>query len=537
MDKLLILPAHFFSKIQIHKLKFMSNNLFNNKDLTQIKKRGSDLQTVAQQIENFKRGFPFSDLQKAAVISDGIVKLDDQELDILVNYYDKESVSKNLLKFVPASGAASRMFKTLFNYLAETGNGGNELLSDKSFNSTYNFVSNIEKFAFYNSLKASMVKDGKNIESLLRDKQFSIIIDYLLNKHGLGYGSLPKGLLEFHRYPEGSRLAMEEHLVEGAYYCKSDNSRANIHFTVSPEHLEKFKERLTRVVKKYEERFRVKYYVGFSVQKSSTDTIAVDMENNPFREKDGSLLFRPGGHGALIENLNDLEADVIFIKNIDNIVPDRLKEATILYKKAIGGLLLKLQSSTFKYLNELEKKEDPGFIDQITEFARTELNINIPPGFNSRPVTEKREFLFDHLNRPIRVCGMVKNEGEPGGGPFWVKNTKGEISLQIVESSQVNTNDPGQNEILKSATHFNPVDLVCGIRNYKNEKFDLHKYIDPETGFISIKSKDGKNLKAQELPGLWNGAMANWITVFVEVPIITFNPVKTVNDLLREQHQ
>jgi hypothetical protein len=518
----------------------MSNNIFNTKDLTQIKDRGSDLQTVEKQIENFKKGFPFSNLQKAATIGDGILKLKEPELETLKTYFDKESQSKKVLKFIPASGAASRMFKSLFNYLKESKNGEkskDELFTDKSFNSVYNFVSNITNFAFYNSLKAAMEKEGKIIESILQDEEYSVIIDYLLNEHGLDYGSLPKGLLEFHRYFDASRLAMEEHLVEGAFYSKSENNIALLHFTVSPEHLEKFKEQLNRVIKKYEEKFGITYAVKFSMQKASTDTIAVDMENKPFREKDGSLLFRPGGHGALIENLNDLEADVIFIKNIDNIVPDRLKETTILYKKAIGGLLLKLQATTFKYLNELKNNNDAGSLDQITEFAQTDLNINIPPDFYNKTNDEKKEFLFEYLNRPIRICGMVKNEGEPGGGPFWVKNTKGETSLQIVESSQVDSNDPDQLNIMKSATHFNPVDLVCGIKNYKNEKFDLHQYIDPETGFISIKSKDGKNLKAQELPGLWNGAMANWNTVFVEVPIITFNPVKTVNDLLREQHQ
>ena len=518
----------------------MSNNIFSTKDLSQISNRGSDLQTVEIQIENFKRGFPYADLQRAATIGDGVLNLKDTELEALKGFYNRKAQLKKVLKFVPASGAASRMFKDLFTYLEESQDGKkskDELLADKGFNSVSNFISNISKFAFFNSLEETMNKEGISIETMLEDKKYSVIIDYLLNEHGLDYGSLPKGLLEFHRYYDVSRLAIEEHLVEGAFYSRSENDRALLHFTVSPEHLEKFKKQLKQVQSIYEKKFGISYDVNFSTQKESTDTIAVGMENNPFREKDNSLLFRPGGHGALIENLNDLDADVIFIKNIDNIVPDRLKEPTILYKKAIGGLLLKLQETAFKFLNELDAKIDPDFINQITEFAQKDLNINIPADFNSKSIEEKKTFLFNHLNRPIRICGMVKNEGEPGGGPFWVKNTKGETSLQIVESSQVDSENPDQLNIMKSATHFNPVDLVCGIKNYKNEKFDLHKYVDPETGFISIKSKDGKNLKAQELPGLWNGAMANWITVFVEVPIITFNPVKTVNDLLREQHQ
>jgi len=517
----------------------MSNKIFNTRYLSQISDRGSDIATVEQQIENFKKGFPFSDLQKAATIGDGVLKLEDKELDALKAFYNRHSQSKKVLKFVPASGAASRMFKNLFSYLEEfkAGKTNDKLLADKGFNSIFNFVSNISKFAFFNSLEAALDKEGNSIESILEGKNYSIIIDYLLNKHGLDYGSLPKGLLEFHRYYDVSRLALEEHLVEGAFYSRSENDRAILHFTVSPEHLEKFKKQLNQVQSIYEKKFGISYDVNFSTQKISTDTIAVDMDNNPFLEEDSSLLFRPAGHGALIENMTDLDADVIFIKNIDNIVPDKLKEPTILYKKAIGGLLLKLQETTFKYLNEIKSIADSESINQIIAFARESLNINFPTDFSSKSIDAQKEFLFNHLNRPIRICGMVKNEGEPGGGPFWVKNTKGETSLQIVESSQVNQDDPDQIRIMKSATHFNPVDLVCGTKNYKNEKFDLHKYVDPETGFISIKSKDGKNLKAQELPGLWNGAMANWITVFVEVPIITFNPVKTVNDLLREQHQ
>lgn len=518
----------------------MSKITFNTRELDQISKRGSDLKTVEQQIENFINGFPYADLQKAATIDDGVLKLDEKELDKLQAYYNRKSQYKKVLKFVPASGAASRMFKTLFNFLEAEQNDPNlkkELLDDKGFNGVSNFISNISKFAFYNSLEDAMRKEGLNIETILEDEKYAILIDYLLNNHGLGYGSLPKGLLEFHRYYNISRLALEEHLVEGAFYCRSENDRALLHFTVSPEHLKKFKKQLNYLQTIYEQKFGIIYEVKFSTQKSSTDTIAVDLENNPFREKDESLLFRPGGHGALIENLNDLDADIIFIKNIDNVVPDRLKEPTILYKKAIGGLLMNLQETTFKYLNELESNDDSLNLNQIIEFAKVDLNINIPPDFKNRSIEKQKEFLFNHLNRPIRICGMVKNEGEPGGGPFWVKNTQGETSLQIVESSQVDAENPDQVNILKSATHFNPVDLVCGINNYKNDKFDLHKFVDPETGFISIKSKDGKQIKAQELPGLWNGAMANWITVFVEVPIVTFNPVKTVNDLLREQHQ
>jgi hypothetical protein len=513
--------------------------MFNTADLQQIEKRGSELPVILQQIEKFKKGFPFAVLLRPAIIGDGIKQLSNDEIDGLVNYYTCHSESFDIIKFVPASGAASRMFQNLYNFLDQPVNSemNAELLQkDISFNSVYNFITRIKDFAFYDDLKIVLSKHGFDLNDKLNQSETLVVIDFLLNEKGLGYGKLPKGLLKFHRYQDRGRMAFEEHIVEAANYGISANKVASVHFTVSPEHLDRFRTEVKKVQQLYENLFGINLKISFSIQKSSTDTIAVDMDNNPFRN-DGELVFRPGGHGALIENLNDLVGDVVFIKNIDNVVPDRLKAPTTQFKKAIGGLLLKLQAETFSYLKELENATSNERCNQIAEFSKNELNINIPNEFNGLVPEKKREFLLHYLNRPIRVCGMVKNEGEPGGGPFWVKNSKGEISLQIVESSQVDNNNPEQSGILKSSTHFNPVDLVCGLKDYNGKPFDLHKFIDPETGFISIKSKDGKNLKAQELPGLWNGAMADWITLFVEVPIITFNPVKTVNDLLRPQHQ
>ena len=350
--------------------------------------------------------------------------------------------------------------------------------------------------------------------------------------------SLPKGLLLFHDYNDEPRLAVEEHLVEAAHYSNDKTNTSRIHLTVSPEHQQKFEEAINTKKEKFEKRFDVDYNIGFSEQHPSTDTIAVNINNEPFRNSDGSLVFRPGGHGALIENLNELKGEIIFIKNIDNIVPDRLKGETYLYKKVLGGLLFKLQKQNFEFLEMLE---DGNLLDeelnQVCAFAEKELNIFIPNAYRGYEKMEKVDFLYNKMNRPIRICGMVKNEGEPGGGPFWVVDENDDESLQIVEASQINFLDESQKIIVNNATHFNPVDLACGVRNYKGVNFDLHEFIDPETGFISIKSKDGKDLKAQELPGLWNGAMADWITVFVETPLITFNPVKTINDLLRPQHQ
>ena len=346
--------------------------------------------------------------------------------------------------------------------------------------------------------------------------------------------------MKFHTYTSGARTPFEEHLVEGALYSTDKDGKSRLHFTVSPEHQKGFEQLLEEVKSSYENELKVSFDVSFSQQKPSTDTIAVDIENEPFRENDGSLLFRPGGHGALIENLNDLDADVIFIKNIDNVVPDRLKDETVKYKKALAGYLLKVQKVLHFYQEELNEKHyvalDHAFLAAASNFLENTLNT-VPA--ESQYYTEKEElyyYLKEKLNRPLRVCGMVKNEGEPGGGPFWAKNSDGTISLQVAESVQIDPANIDQQNIAKHATHFNPVDLVCAVKNYKGEKYDLTKFTDPATGFISIKSKDGKELKAQELPGLWNGAMSNWNTLFVEVPILTFNPVKTVNDLLREQH-
>lgn len=514
--------------------------MFSQKDLELIRKKGMILKQIEQQIENFRLGFPYVRLTAPATKGQGIHVFKEIELEELQDHFENHAPARELVKFVPASGAASRMFKHLFEFL-EWYDGSEAALerlqADTDFNSVHYFLKNIFRFAFLKDLKGELEKDGLVLEELLKEKKYAVIVDYLLNEKGLDYANLPKGLLKFHQYDGFSRMAVGEHLVEGAHYARDENGRVNIHFTVSPEHKTKFLEGIDMVQSGYEASYGVKYYIQFSEQKPSTDTIAVDMDNNPFRDADGRLVFRPGGHGALIENLNDLKGDIIFIKNIDNVVPDRFKEQTYLYKKVIGGLLLKIQEKTHDYLMLLETRKTTAVeMNEITSFAERELMVKLPDSFDSLDVAARCDFLFKEINRPIRVCGMVKNEGEPGGGPFWVKNQQGRISVQIVESSQINTADQEQASIMQQSTHFNPVDLVCAVRDYKGRQFDLRNYVDPATGFISTKSKDGRELKAQELPGLWNGAMANWITVFVEVPVITFNPVKTVNDLLRDQH-
>lgn len=514
--------------------------MFTKEDLKQLQSHGVDPKVAEAQINNFIKGFPFINLDRPAIVGDGIKAFNAKEAKKLSYFYDSNSKKYEILKFVPASGAASRMFKHLFEF-AETYTGSADdlakLQSDKKLALVKQFIDHIKEFAFAKALSKAMRKDDFDLDDCLTRHDYKPIINYLLTEKGLNYANLPKGVLMFHNYPDDPRMSIEEHLVEGANYCKDKEKRAGIHFTVSPEHADKFLDEINRVKEKYEELFDVTYELTFSLQKSSTDTLAVDMNNKPFREADGKLVFRPGGHGALIENLNDRESEVIFIKNIDNVVPDHLKEDTFLYKKVLGGYLFTLQDSIIEFIEILEDKPDDEDIRTILRFIKTKLGFAVDPDFAAWHKEDKIEYLHRKLNRPIRICGMVKNEGEPGGGPFWVKEPNGEISLQIVESSQINMDDEAQKAILNQSTHFNPVDLVCGVRDYKGNNFDLRKYIDPATGFISIKSKDGKPLKAQELPGLWNGAMADWITVFVEVPVSTFNPVKTVNDLLRPEHQ
>ena len=513
--------------------------MFTKSDLKQINERGSELDIVNLQIENFKKGFPFLKLEKPATPGDGIIILDQKEIDSLINSYDQNSQHKQIVKFVPASGAASRMFKLLFEFLD---NSDNKELVEEAFNksndlqSISTFFNRISDFAFSDDLDAQLKKHGDSLKSCLTNQDYSGILRGLLGStNGLSYAVSPKGLLKFHSYDNESRTPAMEHLAEGALYAQSANHIVKIHFTVSPEHKADFIDHISSATPQFENQYGATYDISFSEQKSYTDTIAVDLVNKPFRNGDDSLLFRPAGHGALIANLNDIDADIIFVKNIDNVVPDKLKEDTLSYKKALAGTLLKYQNKLFDYLKRLDGVVSPEEAEEMLTFLKDELHIKNLPGFHD--TNDTVDFLKQKFNRPLRICGMVKNEGEPGGGPFFAENDDATQSLQIVESSQIDFGDEHQKSIANAATHFNPVDLVCGVKNYKGDKFDLKAYVDPRTGFISQKSKDGRELKAQELPGLWNGAMSDWNTLFVEVPISTFNPVKTVNDLLRPQHQ
>lgn len=514
--------------------KYDTKNRLNNmeqKDLNLLNQKGITLNQIETQMKSFKEGFPFLDIIKAAEIGDGIVKLDEAEQKKLLDEWDNylKKGDRKVIKFVPASGAASRMFKSLFAFL-----GAKYKEPQTDFEKI--FFKHIHSFAFFDDLNlVCQQNEGKDIDTLIQKGSYKSIIDNFLNNKGLDYGNLPKGLLKFHHYEQEDRTPLEEHLVEGALYA-TVNNKSILHFTVSASHEELFEKKVKSVLDCYEKRYGIKYEISYSIQKPSTETIAATPDNQPFRDDSGNLLFRPGGHGALIENLNDLEADIVFIKNIDNVVPDRIKKSTTLYKKLIAGYLVKIQEQTFDFLRKLdnEKELSDKELEEISRFSAETLNNKQEKQFNR---TEQIAYLKGKLNRPIRVCGMVKNEGEPGGGPYLVKNEDGSVSPQILESSQINTGDKRSMEIMKTATHFNPVDLVCAIKDYKGNDFDLLRYVDKSTGFISHKSKNGKELKALELPGLWNGAMSNWNTIFMEVPISTFNPVKTVNDLLRPEHQ
>ena len=507
--------------------------MITENDKILLNRKGISEEKLNAQLACFVQGFPFLKLAGAASVEKGIlVPAAEAEANYLAAWkaYTADAAHK-VVKFVPASGAASRMFKDMFAFADAPYD-----VPTTSFEQT--FFARIHDAAFYADLNAACQRlHGKDIDTLLSEGQYKTVVRAMLDADGLNYGALPKGLLLFHRYAEGARTPLEEHLVEGALYARQQDGNVNVHFTVSPEHRPLFEALVAQVVPAYEEKFGVKYHVSFSEQKPSTDTVAANADNTPFRNADGSLLFRPGGHGALIENLNDIEADVVFVKNIDNVVPDRIKDDTVRYKQLLAGVLVTLQQKAFGYLRKLDSgKYSMDDLREMLQFVQKDLCTK-NPDTKMLEDTELAIYLRKKLNRPMRVCGMVRNVGEPGGGPFLAYNPDGTISLQILESSQIDMADPEKKAMFEKGTHFNPVDLVCAVKDYQGRAFNLPDFVDPQTGFISHKSKDGKELKALELPGLWNGAMSNWSTVFVEVPLSTFNPVKTVNDLYREQHQ
>ncbi|TAE57127.1 MAG: DUF4301 family protein, partial [Bacteroidetes bacterium] len=439
--------------------------MFTPQDLSQIEKRGSSLSVVEEQVRNFERGFPYLQVVRAATVGDGIRRLSEADADTYAEVYASRIAKLKVLKFVPASGAASRMFQALFalmNSYKGTEEDKAAFAKDQGFQSPWNFFQRINDFAFNEDLKATFT--GESQEELLQKQALAVVLAHLLTEAGLNYGNLPKGLLKFHSYEDGARTPLEEHIVEGASYCAKEGGIVYLHFTVSPEHRSKFQQRVEEVKSLYESRLNVQIDISFSEQKPSTDTIAVDGHNQPFRNEDGSLLFRPAGHGALLDNLNDLDADLIFIKNIDNVVPDRIKAETIRWKKALAGVLLEMQERTRNYLIQLESPSD-SLLAETERFLLEELCVEPPAGYEENGMEERLAYVKAKLSRPMRVCGMVINEGEPGGGPFWAINPDATVSLQIAESAQIDKHDEGQQAIAKSATHFNPVDLVCATRD------------------------------------------------------------------------
>lgn len=473
---------------------------FSDQDIQQIHNHGLSLEAIKQQLQNFIDGFPYSNILSAATIDNGVLPMLSHDY---AEYFDANRHDYNIVKFVPASGAATRMFKDLFEYL-----------STKEMNKTTQLViDNLPNFAFYQDLMAILPQNATSYD----------VIEHLVTDRGLDYGNQPKALIQFHKYKDFNRTALEEHLVEGALYSES-RGIVNIHFTVSPEHRTGFEKLLSEKLHEYETKFNVKYNISMSVQKTETDTIAVNLDNTPFRNKDGTLLFRPAGHGALIENLNDIDADIIFIKNIDNICPDCGRNDTVLHKKLLAGMAIKTQQEIFRHIRAIDS--GAANLSDVREFIINTLGIR---NLDISDISEMRKI----LNRPLRICGIIKNTGEPGGGPFWVRDEMGTESLQIVEPGQI---APDNISILKNGEFFSPTDIVCMTRDINGHAFNLSEYIDTNAGFISEKSKDGRKLRAMERPGLWNGAMARWNTIFVETPLSTFTPVKVIIDLLNQGH-
>jgi len=522
----------------------MKDWAFNQDDLQLMTKLGISESQVRAQIALFQRTSGYLRLHRPCTLGDGIQEVPSSETEALISLQEEAAREGRFIKFVPASGAATRMFQGLISFYLNRSSvefdGSQTDLSenDPQAGELVRFIQSINQFAFFEDLKGSMAQDGLNITKAIQQRQWGEILDYLLTDRGLNYLNRPKGLHQFHTYPDHNRTAFEEHLVEAVYTVCDRTGQCHLHVTISPECESTFRDFFETLQPAYERRYRCCFKVTFSFQSRSTDTLAVDLDNRPFRDDFGALLFRPGGHGALIKNLNDLQGDLIYIKNIDNVLPDRLKEPTIVWKKILGGYLVKIEQMIHHLTQKLvEGMDTPDLLKESMSFCRDRLWFSEPPGFANWSLKEQNTHLFNFLNRPIRVCGMVKNEGEPGGGPFWVEGHDGSLSLQIVEKAQLDPESAEQKARWAASTHFNPVDLVCSVRNYEGRLFDLQRYVDPEAVFITRKSQNGRDLKALELPGLWNGSMAKWITFFVEVPIQTFSPVKTINDLLRPEHQ
>ncbi len=504
--------------------------MFREKDLNLLASRGITPEQAEKQLKRFQTGFPYLTIKSAATPGQGITVLDDAQRAQACARWDRYLADGGeVLKFVPASGAASRMFKALFEYI----DGGGDSLPEGS--PVAALLASVDSLPFLSDLRDAVVRMyGKDLDTLRAEGRNRDIIAAIVKPEGLNYGQLPKALLKFHSYAgEPSRTPLEEQLTEGAQTAANSAGEVRLHFTVSSNHRRLFEEKLREAIPAAEARTGRKFTVSLSEQKPSTDTLAANPDNTPFLEND-NLFFRPGGHGALIENLNDIDSAVVFIKNIDNVVPDARRGDTVAYKRVIGGYLMELHDEIVRLTEAIDRGEDVN--DEVVSFMREKLSTD-DPRFNELRGGDLSRLLRAKLDRPLRVCGMVRNEGEPGGGPYIAVNPDGSWSPQVLESTQIDLSRQEYRDMMAGATHFNPVDLVCYIKDINGRKYNLPEYVDPATGFISSKSSHGRELRAMELPGLWNGAMSDWNTAFVEVPLSTFNPVKTVNDLLRPMHR
>ena len=503
--------------------------MFTQQDIEQLLQRGIEIKEAERQCEMANHHESVT-VVRPAIGNDGILEMNEIAVHQIISSYSQNPPQEKMVKFVPASGAASRMFKDLHCYKDKNA-------AESTTKSVNFFFEHLSEFAFFQAFKQKIADDGLNLAELLQKKDYCTVIDYLLTEKGLNYAKTPKGLLFFHQYGTLARTAFEEHLIEAVEYACNADKEVYLHFTVSPEHLEGFEQLKNSLVPHYEQLLGIQFHIEFSTQHAASDTLAFSADNTLFRTEDGKLSFRPGGHGSLIKNLNEIDADIVFIKNIDNVCLDRYKRDTIAYKKLLVGLLLELKKQIFHFLHEMDNEllsEEK--LQQIEKFLAETFFVSLPDSHQNLSLAERQNVLFEKLNRPVRICGMVKREDEPGGGPFWVKNKQGDISLQIVETSEMDLTDKGQKEQLDKSEFFNPVDLVCLLKNYRGKPFNLSDYVDFSRYFISEKSQNGISLKAIENPGLWNGAMSDWLTVFATVPLSTFSPVKTVNDLLRKEH-
>lgn len=521
------------------------NAEFTDRDRRQLEERGVALDEARRQLELLTGSPRYSRLVRPATLGDGVVSIRAEELPELQALHAEAADAGRCVKFTPASGAATRMFRELLHFRQGPGrqlpwsairHQAEQGAPEAS--ALVTVVTQLRRFAFYDDLRETLRRRGERLDELARIGAFPGVLDALLDADGLGYGLLPKGLLKFHRYEQGSRTAFEEHLVEAAQYARDAGGSSRLHLTVSPEHRATFEARLRTVERAYRRRYATRYEVEYSVQDPATDTLSVDSEHRPLRDAQQQLRFRPGGHGALIRNLDDLRGDLVFVKNIDNVQPDHLKQATLEWKRALAGYLIRLQRRAFDYRVRLRDSDsDPELLDDALHFIRGDLQVELDAGRATTDKLSRRAFTLDRLDRPLRICGVVKNTGEPGGGPFWVRDREGTVTLQIVETAQVDPDDAEQQELFRRSTHFNPVDLVCAMRDADGRPFELGRFVDPDAAIVTRKSDGRHDLRVLERPGLWNGAMAGWNTVFVEVPLETFTPVKSVLDLLRPEHQ